>query len=116
MRLEGDTTHFLFGQMTNGEEEMLHLPKADLRQEVGLILYWIGRGTEEGQARRRLSYRSVVTRGYVVVGRATPLLKGSELDQLIAHHIGIGREPSLHRIHRIGDYTIPIDLVQVDDL
>ena len=63
------------------------------------------------EARRR-----IVPRGDEVEVLAPLLLEASELDQLVAHHVGVGRQPSAHRVDGVLDDLRPILLVEGDDL
>ena len=44
------------------------------------------------------------------------LLEATELDELIAHHVGIRRQPLLHRVDRVLHHAGPVLLMQRDDL
>ena len=44
------------------------------------------------------------------------LLEASELDELITHHIGIGRQASTYRIDGVLDDILPVLLVEGDYL
>ena len=47
---------------------------------------------------------------------ASQLLKATELDEFVAHDIGIGSKSLSSLIHSISHNLIPIFLVQVDDI
>ena len=51
--------------------------------------------------------------GDAVVVLATPFFEGTEFDELVAHHVGIGRQPLLHRLDSVAHHVVPVFLVQV---
>ena len=57
----------------------------------------------------------VMTCGNEIVVMATFLIEGTELNQSVAHHIGIRRQTRTHLLHRIGRHLIPVFLMTVDD-
>ena len=57
-----------------------------------------------------------MSRGYEVVVLARLLVEGPELNQTVAHHVGVGRESGFHLVHRVLRYLLPVLPVAVDDL
>ena len=55
-------------------------------------------------------------RGNEVVVVATLLVEGAELDEAIAHHVGVGRQSRAYLIHSVLRHLVPVLAVTVDDL
>ena len=51
--------------------------------------------------------------GYAVEVLAATLLEGSELDELIAHHVGVGGKAFADRLDGVADHIVPILLMEV---
>ena len=111
----GDGAHLGLHQMSDGEHELGDLSKVDLCQEIGLIL---DRVESSGQIRFAIEgiRCGVMTGGNAVELIAALLLEAAKFDELIAHHIRIGRQSLAHSLHRVAYYSLPVFLVEVDDL
>ena len=47
---------------------------------------------------------------------ATLLVEGTELDEAVAHDVGVGGESRAYLIHRVLRHLVPVLAVAVDDL
>ena len=94
-------------QMPRGEEELPHLSKINLRQEVCLVFYRIWCGREEKMIPHKRC-RGIVPRGNKIKVLPPLLFEAAELDELIAHHIWVGGQPCSNRIDRVLHDTRPI--------
>ena len=112
----GDLAHLVLHIMADGEEGLGELPVVDLGKEVGLVLHGIGRGGEPLAALVIVFGLGIVAGGDEVVLMAFLLVEGAELDEAVAHHVGIGREAGLHLLHGVARHLAPVFLVAVDDL
>ena len=54
-----------------------------------------------------------MTRGSAVVVFTATLLESTELDELVAHHVGVGRESFANRLDGVANHVVPILLVEV---
>ena len=110
MRLFSDTAYLALEEVTGGEEELGDLAEVDLRKEVRLVLHGVGSRsqieliTDEGR-------RGVVPRSDEVEVLAPLLLEAAELDELIAHHVGVGGETTAHGVDGVLDDVRPILVV-----
>ena len=111
----GDVADFVFPQMSDGEDEFAHLQCINLAEEVGLVFHWVWAG---GKPRFTVDYvgGGIVARCGLVKFVTYHLFEASELDEFVAHHIGIGREALSRFVHRIADHFVPVFFVQVDDV
>jgi len=57
-----------------------------------------------------------VARRDAVVGVAHALLETAKLDEPVAHHVGVRRQPALQAIHNVAHHLVPILLLQVEHL
>ena len=112
---QGNFPHFLLHQVTDGEEQTLHLDARELCEEVRLVFHWVFCCAEP---RFSVAFHDggIVTRSYLVIAVADEFLKGSELDEAVAHHIGIGCQSCFHSLDGISHHAFPILLLQVDHL
>ena len=114
--LQGDATHLLFHQMPDGEDGFLKLPLIELRKEVGLVLDRVGTGAEPFPA-IAVSLRSgIVSGGDEVVVAAALVVEGAELDEAIAHNIGVGSIAVADLLHRVVRHAVPILTVTAHNL
>ena len=113
--LQGDAPHLFLHQVSDREEQTLHLHAGQLRQEVGLVLHRIFGGAEPGLP-VALHDGGVVSRGDFVVAVSDLLLEGAELDEPVAHHVGVGSQSGFHALHGVAHHALPVLLLQVDDL
>lgn len=111
----GELTHFVFEEMADGETEFTGLDIGELGEEVGLVLDGIGgRGQPELSGRVAIGL-GIVARGDIVIGMAGLFVEGSELDETIAHHVGIGGETSTYAVDDVGRHAVVVFLLEVDD-
>ena len=101
--------------MPRGEEELTDLCEVDLCEEVRLILHRVRCSSEEEMLPDE-GRRSVVPRSDKVVLMPPLLLEAAELNELVAHHIGVRGQPSAHRIYRVLYDTRPVLLMEGYDL
>ena len=113
--IKGYATHLLLHQMPDGEERVAQLRIVELRQEVRLVLDGVTGCTQPYRPLLVLDGGGVVTCGYLVVVVTDALLKGSELDEPVAHHVRVGREPLPDAVDGISHHQIPVFLLQVGD-
>jgi hypothetical protein len=52
----------------------------------------------------------------LVVSVARAFLEAAELDELVAHHVGVRRESASDLVDGIGHHAVPVFLLQVDDV
>ena len=82
-----------------------------LRQKIGLIFHGIGRRGKI-QLAVLLFYRGIVPGGCLVKILAPPLLKESEFDYFVAHHVRMWRQPLLNGAQSISHDMIPVFLMK----
>ena len=127
----GNLANLVLQHVADGEEGLAELPVVYLGQEVGLVLHGVRTGAEPGEAvGRRVAggsgrldgggkgltlYLGVVAGGDKVVVVAALLVEGTELDEAVAHDVGVGRETGLYLFHGIGGDLMPVFLMAVDD-
>ena len=58
----------------------------------------------------------VVASGDEIVVMTALLIEGAELNQTVAHHVGIRCQAGANLFHRVSRHLVPIFLVTVDDL
>ena len=110
--LVGDVAHLALHQVPNREHQLADLFEFELGEEIGLVFYGVfGRG-KEGRA-VHLGDGGVVACGGMVVVFAPALLESAELDEFVAHHVGIGCETAAHGVDGVGHYIVPVFLVEV---
>ena len=92
------------------------MPVVYLREEVGLVLHGVGARCEPFSALLvNLGLRIVTGRDEIVLVSAL-LVERTELDESVAHHIGVGREASTHLVHGVTCHLIPVFAVAVHHL
>ena len=111
----GNPAYFVLLVVSDGEESFLQLPVIDLCQKVGLVLYRV-RACREPFSSVNPFGLCVVSCGDEVVVVSHLLVEGTELNQPVAHYVGVGREAGLHFLHRVACHLIPVFLMAVDDL
>ena len=87
-----------------------------LREEVCLVLDWVGTCAEPFPPLAVSLCRGIVACGYGFIFMAPFLVKGSELYQPVAHDIRIGGESCADLVHRVACHLVPILTVAVDNL
>ena len=87
----------------------------ELREKVGLIFDRIFCRGEETDAVKEF-FLGVMASSYAVVVLTPSVFKGTELDEFVAHNVGMWCEASLDCFDCVGDNTFPIFFVEVDDL
>ena len=123
----GNLAHLFLHHVSDGEQCLLQLPVIDLCQKVCLVLDRIRTGTKPFQFTiykftiydftNLLNFRlRIMTCGYEVVFLSSFFVKGTELDEFVAHHVRIRRQTSLHLVHRVFSHLIPVFPVTVNDL
>ena len=105
--------HLAFHQVAYGEHSFLDLRVRELCEEVGLVFDGVFGGGEEGCAAFDARC-GVVSGGDAVVVVAALVVEGTELDEAVAHHVGVGGEAFAHRLDGVAHHVVPILLVQVD--
>ena len=108
--------HFALLVMTDGEKRLLQLPVVYLCKEVGLILHGVGTRREPLSALLVNLGLRIVTRSDEVVLVSALLVKRSELDESVAHHVRVRREARTHLVHRVARHLVPILAVAVNHL
>ena len=101
--------------MTDREHQLLDLQASDLPQEIGLVLYRV-LGSREPYLTVDLGSRSVMARRDLIEILAPFILEAAKLDILIAHHVGVGCQSAFDRIDRVAYHSVPILIVQGDNL
>ena len=109
-------TYLILHIVTNREECLTKLPVVDLSKEIRLIFYRVRTRAEPFLPLFIYFRLRIMTRGDEVVVVTPLLIEGTELNQPVAHHIGIGRQTGTHLFHRVGRHLIPVFLMTVDDL
>ena len=113
--VEGYLTDFFLEVVAQGKEQAGNLQVVDLGEEVGLVLDGVFGGREPGAA-VDLGGRGIVAGGNLVVGVTGFFIEAAELDEFVAHHVGVGGEAAAYLIEGIADHALPVFLVEVDDL
>ena len=109
-------THLIFHVVANGEDGLTQLPVVDLRQEIGLILDRIRTGDKPLQTCLIDLCLGIVAGGNEVVVMSAFFIKRPELDESVAHDIGVGGKTCPHLLHRVARNLIPVFAMTVDDL
>ena len=120
----GNLTHLFLHHVPNGEEGLLQLPVVNLRKEVGLVLDGVGTGAEPLKNLGRTEFvqhtlflcLGVVACGYEVVVVAALLVEGTELDEPVAHDVGVGGQSCAYLVHRVLGHLVPVLAVTVNNL
>ena len=113
LRLVGDAPHVGLHHVADGEHQFPYLTVVELREEVGLVLHRVeGSGEEDRTA--DLGGTGIMARGGAVVSVATALLEGTELDEFVAHHVGVGREAATDALDGVRHHVVPVLFVEVD--
>ena len=89
---------------------MHQLLVGNLREEVGLVLHRVDRRGEIF-APVDNGGRGVVSGGCYVEVLAPTLLEVAELYHLVAHHVGVWRQPASDGAQRIFHHVVPVFLV-----
>ena len=109
-------TYFILDVMTDRKNRLAQLPVVNLREEVGLILHGVRTGDEPLPTCLINLRLGIMARGNQVVVMPSFLIEGPELDETVAHHIGIGRKTRPYLLHRVTGDLIPVFAMTVDDL
>ena len=113
--IEGNLAHLFFHEMAYRENGMSELFVTELRKEVGLVLDRVF-SCSEPHLTVPLDVCGVMACGYVIVTVPYPLLKRAELDETVAHHVGIGRKTFLYSLDSIANDLLPVFLLKVGHL
>ena len=111
LHLLSDFTHTSLGHRADGKNQVLELVVGDLSKEVGLIFNRINCCSEILDA-IKLASGGIMPGGGKVKILAPTSLKVSKLYHAVAHHVGVGCEPSLNRAQSIVHDVIPVLLMQ----
>ena len=114
--VEGDAAHLFLHQMADGEDGVGELLVGELCEEVGLVLDGVFGRAEPCASLLVDDGGGVVASGYLVVVVTYLLLEGSELDEAVAHDVGVGGEAALDAVDGIAHDEVPVFLLQVGDL
>ncbi len=106
--------HLAFGQMTDGEQTVAELLVCELCQKIRLVLHRVGSRAQPHFA-VLLDARGIMPGCYKVVVVPHQFVECPELDETVAHHIGVGRKPFLHALYGVAHHALPIFLLQVGD-
>ena len=87
-----------------------------VRQEIGLILDRIRTGDKPLQTCLIDLCLGIVAGGNEVVVMSAFFIKRTELDESVAHDIGVGGKACPHLLHRVARNLIPVFAMAVDDL
>ena len=109
--LYGEFAHAALGELADREHEVAQLVVGDAGEEVGLILYRIY-GRAEPHLAVALHRGGVMPRGRAVERVAPALLEVTELDDAVAHDVGVGRESAAHSVERILHHVLPVFVVK----
>ena len=115
MGVEGYLTDLVLHKWSEGADELAYLCVGELCEEVGLVLDGV-LGCPQVVFAVLFIYGGVVSGGDVVVLVADFFFECSELDELVAHYVGIGGEALFDALDGISDDAFPVFLLQVDDL
>src|SRR3712207_535716 len=102
----GYLAHLILHVVPYREERFLQLPIVYLSKKVGLVFHRIGACGEPFLAVDDFGL-GIVARCNEVVIVPHLLIESAELDESVAHHIGIRRETGPHLVHGVGRYLIP---------
>ena len=110
-----DVADFILNIVADREDGFLQLPLIDLREEVSLVFDRVGTCGEPFMTVYPFSLCIVPGSNEVVV---VPLLfvEGTELDEPIAHHVGIRSEATLDFLHGVACDLRPVLLMAIDNL
>ena len=104
--------HLVLHVMSDGEQSLAKLPVVYLRQEIRLVLHGVGTRGEPFLPVYPFRLR-IMARGNEVVVVPHLLVEGPELNQSIAHHVGIRRESCPHLVHRVPCHLTPVFLMAI---
>ncbi len=97
--------------MSDGEDGVAQLQIGELGEEVRLVLDRVLGCTQPDATLTVLDGSGIVTRGHTVVKMTYLRIEGTELDETVAHHVGIGRQTLLHALDGITHYLLPVLLL-----
>jgi AspT/YidE/YbjL antiporter-like protein len=98
------------------ENRFFQLPALYLSQEIGLVFHRIRTRDKPFIAIFIRFGLRIMPRGDEVVVVTHLLIEGAKLNQAVAHHVRIRRKTSLHLLHRITGYLVPIFMMAVNHL
>ena len=98
----GEGAHLVLVQVPDGQAEPSELRRAQVGEEIGLVLDPIGRAPKPITARGLLN-AGVVPRGDLLALARYPLIKGTELDALVAPDVRARGAPQAQLGQRILD-------------
>ena len=113
--IECNLAHLFFHEMAYRENGMSELFVTELRKEVGLVLDRVF-SCSEPHLTVPLGVCSVMACCYVIVTVPYPLLECTELDETVAHHVGIGRKTFLYSLDSIANDLLPVFFLKVGHL
>ena len=87
----GQSTHFGFGDVADGEDDFAQLGVGDAAQEISLVLEGVGCRAEPEDAVFILPRTGIMPCGDFVEVVAFFLLESTEFDPTVTHHVGVGR-------------------------
>ena len=111
----GYLPHLILHVMTDGKERLTQLPIIDLSQKIRLVLHGVGTRGEPFLSVNPFRL-GIMSRGNEVVVVPHLFIEGTELNQSVAHHVGIGRESGPHLVHGVFRHLTPIFLMAVHHL
>ncbi len=115
IQLHSHPPHFRFGQVADREHRVAQLAITYARQKIGLILDRIGRRGKIYESVGRVGQRAcIMPRGRIVKLVAAALLEVAELDEPVAHYVGIGSQSLTDRAEGILHDAFPVFLVEID--
>ena len=111
LHIDGNAAHLALGQIADGENYVLKLLVADLCKEISLVLHRVNCRGEILATVDKVGGSIVSGSGEVEI-LSPSLLKVAELYHLVAHHIGVRSETSLHGAQSILHHILPVFLVE----
>ena len=115
MGVEGYLAHLLLHQPSQWESRVAELVVGELSQEVCLVLYGVD-GCAQPHQPVALNIGGIVAGGHKVVLVAYALFERTELDEAVAHDVGVRRQTLLDAFDGVAHHLVPVFLLQVGDL
>ena len=116
MLLFGYLANLILDMMADRENRFFQLPALYLSQEIGLVFHRIRTRDKPFIAIFIRFGLRIMPRGDEVIVVTHLLIEGTKLNQAVAHYIRIRRKTSLHLLHRITGYLVPIFMMAVNHL
>ena len=111
-RLQSYAAHLALGEIADRECDVAQLFAGDAGQEVCLVFDRVDSRSEPFAALGVGFGRGIVAAGRQVELMAPALLEEAELDDQVAHHVGVGRQAGADSLQGVFHHILPVLVVQ----